>query len=119
MSGTSFAAQQRYKALKEHLQGRTNLSFTAVTDQRHVVGSVDHDEVFAEHREKRPSVRTYEETPEEVKEEERRQKIHRAAVKRASRLHYIRGVEKNYVVSFVKDVDSVMNYVVVNSRSDA
>ncbi|OAO11790.1 mitotic checkpoint protein [Blastocystis sp. ATCC 50177/Nand II] len=110
LDGTSFAAEQRLKALREHLHGRVDLSATATKEERNVLGSVDRDDVFVEHKEKRRQLTRYEETEEEVKEEERRQRVHRKAIKRAAKLKYVRGVEKGFVMSFVKDADKLIGF---------
>ena len=88
-----------------------DLSATATKEERNVLGSVDRDDVFVEHKEKRRQLTRYEETEEEVKEEERRQRVHRKAIKRAAKLKYVRGVEKGFVKSFVKDADRLIGFV--------
>ena len=87
------------------------MSATATKEERPVLGSVDRDDVFVEHKEKRRQLTRYEETEEEVKEEERRQRVHRKAIKRAAKLKYVRGVEKGFVMSFVKDADKLIGFV--------
>ena len=99
------------KALHDHLRGKVDLSPTATKEERNVLGNVDRDEVFAEHKEKKRKLISYEETPEEVKDEERRQQVHRKAMKRAAKLKYVRGVEKGFVMSFVKDIDRLIGFV--------
>ena len=112
LGGTAFMAAERYESMIKHAQHKLDLSYLKDETPHGVVGHISRSEVYGQHKElksEKPASMSMNSI--ERKEEEERKEIRRRALKRAAKLEFVNGVEKNYYDSFVRNTDVLLNYV--------